>query len=114
MRGALPSMAPRARTPRAHAVVGADEVVARKHGIVAVGKPLYQVAIHVRPPVPAPVVGAERVAEGARRWREERRRERARRALRKQRDARVEAEREVREDGWVELAVFIQGRVRDW
>ena len=38
----------------------------------------------------------------------------ARRALRKERDARVEAEGEVGEDGRVESAVFIYGRVRDW
>lgn len=107
-------MAPRSRTPRAHAVISADEVVAREHGVIAVGIPLYQVAIDIRPAsVPAPVVCAERVAERTRRRGEIRRGKRARGALRKEGDAGVEAEGEVREDGRVEFALFIQGWVRD-
>ncbi|KAL2259092.1 hypothetical protein VTK26DRAFT_7364 [Humicola hyalothermophila] len=91
-------MPPRAGAPGADAVIRADEVLARVHGVVAVREAPNQPAVDVRPAaVPAAVVRAERVAEGARRRREERRRERARGALREQRDARVEAEGELRE-----------------
>lgn len=104
-------MASRSRAPRTHPVVGADEVVARKYGIVAIGEALNQVSVHIRPPpIPAPVVSAKWVAEGAGRGREERGREWAWRALCKERDARVEAKRHLLEYGCVQPAILIQGR----
>lgn len=103
-------MASRSSAPRAHAVIGADKVIARKHSVIAIGQTLDQAAADVgAAPVPAAVVGAERVAEGARRRGEKGRREGARGALREEGDARVEAEGEVLEDGRVELTVLIQG-----
>lgn len=88
-------MAARPRGPGADAVVGTDEAVAGQHCVVAVGATADQLAVDVgAAPVAAPVMGAQRVAEGARRRGEERRGERARGAFCKEGDASLEAERE--------------------
>lgn len=84
-------MTPRTGTPRAHAVVGTNEVLAGEGSIVPVRPPLDQLAVDLGPAVAALVVRTERVAEGARGRREEGRRERPRRALGEEGDARLEA-----------------------
>lgn len=84
-------MAPRAGTPRAHAVVGTHEVLAGEGGIVPVRPTLDQLAVDFGPAVAALVVRAKRVAERSRGRREEGRREGPRRALGEEGDARLEA-----------------------
>lgn len=92
-------MPPRPCTPRPDAIIRAYEILARVHRIVAIRQPADQLAPHIRlgSAVPAAVVCAERVAEGPGRRGEEGGRKGARRALREERDARVEAEGEFRE-----------------
>ena len=91
-----PCMPPGPCAPGPDAVVGADKVVAREHGIVPVGHALDEPPVDKRRPLVRPVVGrAQGIAEGTRRRRQERRRERARGALREERDARLESEREL-------------------
>lgn len=95
-----PCVPPRSGTPSPHAIVGADEVLARERGVVPIRPPLDQLAgDERRPPVAAAVVRAQRVAEGAGRRREEGWREGARRAFGEEGDARLELEGQLRE-GW--------------
>lgn len=96
-----PRMTAWPRRPGANAVVGADEVIARVHGIIAVGLPPYQVAVDIGTAVAAPVIGAERVGEGCRRRGVEGWRERPRCPLGEERDASVEAEGSLGGRCWV-------------
>jgi hypothetical protein len=84
-------MSPGTGAPRTDAVISTDEILAREGGIVAVGPTLDQLAVYLGPPIAALVVGAERVAEGARGRREEWRGEGPRGALGEEGDARLEA-----------------------
>ena len=67
--------------PGAHAVVGADEVVADQHCVVPVGDAPDHLAIDLGPPVSALVVGAQRLGEAGRGQRQEGRGEGTRRPL---------------------------------
>jgi hypothetical protein len=109
-----PGVSPWPRTPGAHPVVGTDEVVARKHGVVTVGESLDQASAYIGPAaaVAAPVVRAERVAEGARGRGKERGWKWPRCPLRKEGDASVEAKRQLGEGRRVQPAVVIQGWIR--
>ena len=87
----LPGMSPRSCRPSADPVVGADQVVAREHSIVAVRPSLNQLAVDESAAVPAAVVCTQGFTERAARRAEERRGEWARRALGEQSDAGLEA-----------------------
>lgn len=95
----IPCMAPGPRAPCAHAVVGADEIVAREGGVVAVGPTFDQLPVDLGTAVAAAVVGAERVAEGARGRGEEGRRKGPRGTLGEEGDARLELVGEPRQGG---------------
>lgn len=84
-------MAARSSRPSPYAVVGADEVVARVNGIVAVGMPPNLFAVDDG------AMRAEGIREGGRGAGEKRRRKRAWGALRKDADARLESKGESRQ-----------------
>lgn len=101
----IPGMPSRPRTPRADSIICPDKILARERGIVPIRPPLDQLPIDLGSPVPAPVVRAERVAEGSRGRRQEGGWEGARRPLGEERDAGLELVGQPRQGG--DGAVFV-------
>ena len=52
--------------PCANAIVGPNEILSNKYGIITIGDTTNHFSIYVRPAIPASIVGAQRVRERAR------------------------------------------------
>jgi hypothetical protein len=77
-------MPPRPGRPRADAIVRANKHITSVHRIVAIRVPANEFSIDERTPIPAPMVGAQGVGEGAGRGREEGGRKGSRGSFRKE------------------------------